>query len=91
MVLTQSSKSLCGIEDTNIASRKSAGADKRTTQVNSRRIYRSRIGAKGSEDLDDGLKVNFQREQAVNMTMGGANGFSRQSWFSLSGGVVHTS
>lgn len=82
----QSSVTIYGIADMNIASRKSADTGKRTTQVNSSGIYESRIGFKGSEDLGGGLKANFQLEQGIAMDTGSANGFSRQSWVGLSGG-----
>jgi predicted porin len=82
----QSSVTLYGIADMNIASRKSADTGKRTTQVNSSGIYESRIGFKGSEDLGGGLKANFQLEQGIAMNTGATNGFSRQSWVGLSGG-----
>mgnify|MGYP006202297857 CR=1 FL=1 len=82
----QSSVTLYGIADMNIASRKSADTGERTTQVNSSGIYESRIGFKGSEDLGGGLKANFQLEQGIAMNTGATNGFSRQSWVGLSGG-----
>ncbi|WP_439115670.1 porin [Hydrogenophaga sp.] len=81
----QSSVTLYGIADMNIASRKSADTGERTTQVNSSGIYESRIGFKGSEDLGGGLKANFQLEQGIAMDTGAANGFSRQSWVGVSG------
>ena len=84
----QSSVTLYGIADMNIASRKSADTGERTTQVNSSGIYESRIGFKGSEDLGGGVKVNFQLEQGFALDTGTAStgqAFSRQSWVGMSG------
>lgn len=84
--LAQSSVTIYGIADMNLASRKSADTGDRTTTLNSSGIYESRIGFKGSEDLGGGLKANFQLEQGIALNTGATNGFSRQSWVGLSGG-----
>jgi predicted porin len=84
----QSSVTLYGLADMNIASRKDAATGLRSTQVNSSGIYESRFGFKGSEDLGAGLKINFQLEQGFAMDTGGVSAgqaFSRQSWVGASG------
>lgn len=86
-VFAQSSVTLYGIADINLASREDAAGD-RTTQLNSSGIYESRIGFKGSEDLGGGLKANFQLEHGFALDAGTATvgqAFSRQSWVGLSG------
>lgn len=86
-VFAQSSVTLYGIADINLASREDAAGD-RTAQLNSSGIYESRIGFKGSEDLGGGLKANFQLEHGFALDTGTATvgqAFSRQSWLGLSG------
>jgi len=88
-VFAQSSVTLYGIADMNIGSQKSAATGERTTRVGSGGIYESRFGLKGSEDMGNGLKANFQLEQGFSMTNGAVTpgqAFSRQSWVGLSGG-----
>lgn len=85
--LAQSSVTLYGVADLNIASRKTAGGE-RVLKVDSSGIYESRFGFKGSEDLGGGLKANFQLEQGFALDAGTAStgqAFSRQSWVGLSG------
>jgi predicted porin len=49
-------------------------------------VSTSRWGMKGSEDLGDGLKANFNLEQSVSVDTGAGSGFTRQAWVGLSGG-----
>lgn len=44
----------------------------------------SRWGLKGTEDLGNGVKVNFVYESGVNVVTGDSNGFTRQSTLGLS-------
>lgn len=57
------------------------------TVVNSGGLSTNRWGLKGSEDLGDGLKANFQLEQGFASDKGTANGdqFDRHAWVGLSG------
>ncbi len=93
--MAQSTVTIYGIADVyagslkNGLSTKSDDAPKSTavkqTAVNSGGLSTSRWGMRGSEDLGNGMKANFQLEQAVTMDTGAATGFTRQSWVGLSG------
>lgn len=83
----QSSVTLYGLADVYIASRKDADSGERTTAMSSGGVYQTRFGLKGSEDLGNGLKANFQFEHGFALENGGvgSSGFSRQSWVGLAG------
>lgn len=82
--LAQSSVTLYGIADLNIASRKTAGGE-RVLKVDSSGIYESRFGFKGSEDLGGGLSAIWQMESTVSIDDGGW-GSARNTFVGLKGG-----
>ncbi len=86
-----SSVTLYGIADVGVFHDrvKTAGETTRTTGVASGGQAGSRWGLRGSEDLGNGLKANFQLESGFNINNGtqGQNGrlFGRAAWGGLSG------
>lgn len=46
----------------------------------------SNWGLKGTEDLGNGLKANFDLQSAINPENGSSSGFNRSAWAGLSGG-----
>lgn len=93
--MAQSTVTIYGIADAYMGSLKNGlsttttgtpnSAAVKQTSVNSGGLSTSRWGMRGSEDLGNGMKANFQLEQAVALDTGDANGFTRQSWVGLSG------
>ena len=88
----QSSVTLYGQVDVNVGRVKdtinqSALVKPSQTGVNSNGLYNSRWGLRGSEDLGDGLKANFQLESGYSPDTGAAVGdqFGRKSIVGLSG------
>lgn len=86
-VHAQSSVTLYGVVD-NAVEYQNGGAGA-VTRMTSGGLFASRYGLKGSEDLGDGLKVNFQLEQGFSGATGAAanpaDAFNRQAWIGLSG------
>lgn len=85
----QSSITLYGVFDNGIAYQKTNGAADAIRGVPGG-LFATRYGFKGSEDIGDGLKVNFQLEQAFSGMTGAAtnaaDAFNRQAWVGMSGG-----
>lgn len=86
--LAQPSVTLYGRIDTAVGSEKINGAS--TKELFSGQLTTSRWGLRGSEDLGDGLRANFNLEATLNSDTGAigssAGFFDRQSWVGLSGG-----
>ncbi|WP_267845513.1 porin [Robbsia betulipollinis] len=84
----QSAVTLYGVIDNGVEYQK-AGASSVVRVVSGGR-FASRFGLKGSEDIGDGLHVNFQLEQGYSGATGAASNsaaaFSRQAWVGVSGG-----
>jgi predicted porin len=87
--LAQSSVTLYGVFDNGIAYQSTSGGKDAIRGVPGG-LYATRYGFKGSEDVGDGLKVNFQLEQAFSGMTGAAtnpaDAFNRQAWVGMSGG-----
>lgn len=102
--MAQSSVTLYGIVDMYLGSTKSDNGTTslRQTKLDSGLVNTSRFGLKGSEDLGDGLKANFQLEQGIAADTGASKSttlltstvtsttFSRQAWVGLSGNFGST-
>ena len=82
--MAQSSVTIYGILDAGVAY-KDAGAGK-VTSLDSGLNSTSRLGFKGSESLDGGLKANFNLEMGLKADTGAtdANLFARGAWVGLS-------
>jgi predicted porin len=91
-IFAQSSVTLYGRADAwlgNVKNCGSAGTPCVSNNVlNSGGYTTSRWGMRGTEDLGNGLKANFNLEGGINIDNGSQRGdlFSRQSWVGLSGG-----
>lgn len=82
-VAAQSSVTIYGTMDTAIGQ---GYKDKASINMLSGYTGTSLIGFRGSEDLGNGLKANFQLEGEIKSDEGGFTNFARQSWVGLSGG-----
>lgn len=84
----QSSVTIYGILDAGITAER-GGADGSITKLASGVQQGNRLGFKGSEDLGNGLKANFQLENGFNLDTGtsrqGGRLFGRQAYVGLSG------
>lgn len=85
--LAQSNVTLYGRLNTSYGHEKNNLTNVGSAQMYSGDLTSSRWGLRGSEDLGNGLKANFQLEAGFNSSDGtGTAGFDRQSWVGLSGG-----
>ncbi|WP_158291794.1 porin [Lampropedia puyangensis] len=91
LAMAQSSVTLYGVADIALGDANDTQGAHSNGNINN---GTSRIGFRGVEDLGNGLKANFQLEQAVRLADGatGGNGgsgtgatFARQAWVGLSG------
>jgi predicted porin len=84
----QTNVTIYGLVDMSI-NREDNGVNTKTA-LDSGQFYGSRIGFKGSEDLGNGLKANFQLENGFEADTGALHNantlFNRQAWVGLSGG-----
>lgn len=83
----QSSVTIYGLVDAGIA-RETGGAAGSVTKVATGTQSGNRLGFKGTEDLGNGLKANFQIESGYNLDDGTSRQgalFGRQAWVGLSG------
>jgi predicted porin len=87
-VHAQSSVTLYGVVDNAVEYQN--GGNGAVTRMTSGGLFASRYGLKGSEDVGNGLHVNFQLEQGFSGASGAAANstaaFNRQAWVGLSGG-----
>lgn len=87
--LAQSSITIYGLADIGIQNIKNGNPAGATTSVSSGQVQGSRIGFKGTEDLGDGLKANFEIVEGINLDTGtsaqGGRAFGRKSVVGLSG------
>ncbi len=81
----QSSVTVYGIVDLGFTSIDNGGPDARVNGIDSGNQSASRIGFKGTEDLGNGLKANFQLEGTLDADVGGTRGFNRIATVGLSG------
>jgi predicted porin len=88
LALAQSNVALYGIIDT-YAGHTHAGGKAAVTTIDSGAYQASRLGFRGTEDLGDGLRVNFLLENGFLSDTGaqadGARLFNRQAWVGLAG------
>lgn len=90
LAMAQSSVTLYGVADIAVGDANKVTGVQSNTNINN---GNSRIGFRGVEDLGNGLKAEFQLEQAIRLSDGntggnGGNGgatFARQAWVGLSG------
>lgn len=82
VAMAQSSVTLYGVADIAIGDASDTLGAHANSNINN---GTSRIGFRGVEDLGNGLKANFQFEQAVSLADGSSPGFQRQAWVGLSG------
>jgi predicted porin len=83
----QSSVALYGVIDNGIEYQNAGSGG--AVRATSGGLFASRYGLKGSEDIGNGLHINFQLEQGFNGATGAAASataaFNRQAWVGLSG------
>lgn len=88
-VQAQSNANIYGVLDMALQHQNTGEAAGSTLGLDSGIQSGSRLGFKGSEDLGNGLKANFQLEMGVNADTGksaqGGLAFGRQAWVGLSG------
>ncbi|CAD6557587.1 porin [Paraburkholderia metrosideri] len=88
----QSSVTLYGVIDNGIEYQNAGSGG--AVRATSGGLFASRYGLKGSEDIGNGLYVNFQLEQGFNGATGAAASstaaFNRQAWVGLSGAFGET-
>lgn len=80
----QSSVTIYGIVDVGLSSVSTDDKAAKKTGIDSGLQSQSRIGFKGTEDLGQGLKVNFVIERGINAATGDSTLPNRQTWVGLS-------
>ena len=87
--MAQSSIVIYGIADIGLRNIKDGNAAGSTTSISSGQVQGSRIGFKGTEDLGDGLKANFELVEGISIDTGtsaqGGRAFGRKATVGLSG------
>ena len=87
--MAQSSIVIYGIADIGLRNIKDGNPAGSTTSISSGQVQGSRIGFKGTEDLGDGLKANFELVEGINIDTGtsgqGGRAFGRKATVGLSG------
>lgn len=85
----QSNVQIYGIVDIGLARTDDGAPGGATSGMSTGNLYGSRLGFKGTEDLGDGLKVNFNLEMGLDPSTGATTAgstFGRQAWLGMSGG-----
>lgn len=85
----QSNVEIYGLVDIGLARIDDGAPGGATSGMSTGNLYGSRLGFKGTEDLGDGLNVNFNLEMGMDPSTGATTAggtFGRQAWLGASGG-----